>query len=293
MIRNYSNPRIYKNLIVVEILSIISLIISAIYVIYDLAIFFLTEKLGNSVYFYVFAIIIPLSMPSLKEKEKRKKIHAIENDKPRNEKPTKKETRLYNDYSNTLVLILSSLTPYLFACSFLFLGIFSDYMLSESLFWFRMCGTILLFHIPVYVADGFLISNCVLIKREWKENPPAFQIIRKEKILKAKKRKEKLKKEKELYQKKKTAKFLLENCGIKFFIKYYSEIKNLPLRDVEITENYSSTEKEERLLSAKKLINFQLTEVALTEALSAYRNNLLNEEKERINAILLELQEEK
>lgn len=63
---------------------------------------------------------------------------------------------------------------------------------------------------------------------------------------------------------------LIGKCGIGFFIKYYRQISRLPLADVAVTENYSSAEREERLLAAKKIIDSGLSELALTEIIRAY-----------------------
>lgn len=83
---------------------------------------------------------------------------------------------------------------------------------------------------------------------------------------------------------------LIEKCGIKFFIKYYKQIKRLPLRDVEVSENYSSTEREERLLAAKKIIDQDLAEFTLNEILKSYSDILAKNEIEQSKSILAELQ---
>lgn len=60
------------------------------------------------------------------------------------------------------------------------------------------------------------------------------------------------------------------------------------MRDVEISENYSLVEKEERLSAAKKIIDLNLTEFVLKEILAQY--DLNQEEQKQIKAILNELQ---
>lgn len=81
-------------------------------------------------------------------------------------------------------------------------------------------------------------------------------------------------------------KTLIEKCGIKFFIKYYKPIKRLPLRDVEVSENYSSNEREERLLAAKKIIDLDLAEFTLNEILKSYIDILDENEIEQVKSIL-------
>ncbi len=82
---------------------------------------------------------------------------------------------------------------------------------------------------------------------------------------------------------------LIEKCGIKFFIKYYHQISRLPLIDVTITENYSSAERQERLLAAQKIINLGLSELALTEIIRAYNDILDKEIIEQAKALLVEI----
>ncbi|MBP5467086.1 MAG: hypothetical protein J6Y43_05955, partial [Clostridia bacterium] len=87
---------------------------------------------------------------------------------------------------------------------------------------------------------------------------------------------------------KKTGTILIEKCGFKFFIKYYEQIKKLPLRDIEIVENYSLEEKQERLYAAKKIIDLNLTEFALNEILTNY--DLNSDEQAKIKTILNKLE---
>lgn len=96
------------------------------------------------------------------------------------------------------------------------------------------------------------------------------------------------KQQKELVKNKKTGTILIEKCGFKFFIKYYEQIKKLPLRDIEIVENYSLEEKQERLYAAKKIIDLNLTEFALNEILTNY--DLNSDEQAKIKTILNKLE---
>ena len=67
----------------------------------------------------------------------------------------------------------------------------------------------------------------------------------------------------------------------------------MPLRDVTITENYSSTEREERLLAAKKIIDLNLTEFTLNEILKSYSDILNDTEITQAKSLLSELQSNK
>ena len=82
---------------------------------------------------------------------------------------------------------------------------------------------------------------------------------------------------------------LIEKCGIGFFIKYFRQISRLPLKDVNITENYSYAEREERLLSAKKIIDLGLSELALSEIIRAYEDILDKEVIEQAKELLEEI----
>ncbi len=82
---------------------------------------------------------------------------------------------------------------------------------------------------------------------------------------------------------------LIEKCGIGFFIKYYRQISRLPLKDVDVTENYSSAEREERLLAAKKIIDNGLSELALSEIIRAYDDILDKEVIDRAKELLDEI----
>ena len=127
-----------------------------------------------------------------------------------------------------------------------------------------------------------MIWNIVLIKREWKKEPPKFLIYK----LKEKEQKKTMKIND---QNDKNYKSLIEKSGVKFFIKYYKQIKRLPLRDVAVSENYSSQEREERLLAAKKIIDLGLTEFALREIIAEYSDILDSAEIEQAKSLLSEL----
>jgi hypothetical protein len=145
-------------------------------------------------------------------------------------------------------------------------------------------GYTLLSFIFIYIAIGIGIKNCKLMRKEWETNPPQTVQLR----LKTKEIKRKLEENK---KKRTECKNLIEQCGIRFFVKYYKQISLLPLRDVNVVENYGSAEREERLSAAKKIIDEGMTEIALNEILSTYSNVLKETETRQIKTMLSELTE--
>lgn len=148
-------------------------------------------------------------------------------------------------------------------------------------FWFGLAGSAAAAHIPLYIADGFLLH--ILIKREWKENPPEF-------VIQQQAEKEKAAALKETDAKQKQFRLLIDQCGIKFFIKYYKEIKRMPLRDVEVSENFTPAEREERLSAAKRIIDAGLSEFAFREILHTYADILNETEIQQVRSLLAEWQ---
>ena len=82
---------------------------------------------------------------------------------------------------------------------------------------------------------------------------------------------------------------LIEQCGTRFFIRYYKQIKNLPMRDIEISENYPYQEKLDRLTAAKKIIDTGLTEFAVNEILKTCSEFLTESEIAQAKEILASL----
>ena len=263
MIREYKNVKFYKNLRIANILSSIALGIAVILIVIDIFQFAIgalsikltfNEILGalklkfaeqGEIFFYAFVWSVPQTVRGLRKTE------------------NKGETRFNNDYSKIMFIILWSLVPYYILLFSIFLSIiFGDYFHLH--YWAYRCGYMFLSHIFVYVGDCFLIGNLKIIKEDWKSNPPEFIVLRKQ-------AKNKAKSEQKSEQQKKTSNQLLEKSGFKFFIKYYEQIKNLPLRDVEIEENYSPAEREERLNAAKKIIDSNLTLIAINEIMANYK----------------------
>ena len=271
MIRNYSNKQIDKNFKTVKFLSIIALIVAILTVItYTCQKYINYPNSGigqNQIIFYMFALIIPINP-------------FIVSTKPYGRKFVGKfqgETKLNNDFSNLLTQIIISFIPYMLLVFYylLFMCFHSPYPIE----WAYLCGYMLPAHIWVYIADIFLIHNCILIKREWKDNPPDFV---KEQQAKNEHKKMMQVDAKNMEQYKR----LIEKCGIKFFVKYYDQIKRLPLRDIEVSENYSPTEREERLVAAKKIIDLNLAEFALNEILKSYSDILTENEIEQAKSLL-------
>lgn len=289
MLRTYKNKKIYRNFKIIKILSIMSMVPSVIIMIVFLAKNcpkYLSEVTTAyfQMFFYIFAIITPLS-PFL---------YSISALKPAKLILNKRETNSNNDFVNTLGVAIISYFEITLLISFISISVSAIRVLGAGKISTTLARTILyvyimfIAHIFAYIAAGFLIRNSVLIKREWKANPPAFF---REKLMAdeaerqrnaEKKQQQELNKNTENYRK------LIDKCGIKFFINYYTQIRNLPLKDVTITENYPYSEKEERLSAAKSIIDLNLTELAITQILKEYRNFLSETEIEKAEAILAE-----
>lgn len=81
---------------------------------------------------------------------------------------------------------------------------------------------------------------------------------------------------------------LIEECGIKFFIKYYKQVKALPIRDVVVSEDYPFAEKQERLLAVKGIIDLDLVEYTLNKIIDTYSEVLESSYIEKAKALLSE-----
>lgn len=186
------------------------------------------------------------------------------------------ENSFNNDFTNTLTSIILMFAPLVISAT---LSLNCLILVSEL-------------HMPVYVSNGFLIQNCVLIKREWKTNPPPFvvreQLAAAEKQQEAEEQAQKLKYEQDI----ETSKKLLKQCGMQFFIDYYPQLKRLPIRDIILSDNYSS-EREVRLPPAKKIVESGLTECALRYIIEKFGDVFSSEVIERAKAILHEIENEK
>ena len=265
MIRKYKNEKIHRNLEIIRVLSFISLIISFIvfivYLINRRRDFIPDEHLESLFYFGL--LFIPFF----------NLIYACNALKftPR------VETKKTNDFKYIILeIILSSYNIIILIFSSI-ISLLSGK--ADVLIWANCCGRMLVGHIFSYIALGFLIQNAVLIKKEWKIDTPYF--IKKEKAIKQQRKIDQTNTQNEI-----KGKDLIEKCGIRFFIKYYEQIKNLPLRDIAIEENYTSQEKEERLTAAKKIIDNNLDSTVLAFIIKKYENYLNQEEINSAKSLL-------
>ena len=138
----------------------------------------------------------------------------------------------------------------------------------------------------VYVGNLFLIKNCTLIKEERAENPPKYIVERNQRIAEEQREEEEEKAREKYFEAKSESENLITKCGIRFFIKYYYQLKNLPLADVTVIEDYTSEEKYRRLNAAKKIIDDGLTEITLTGIINKYSGIIDEFEIEQAKKIL-------
>ena len=85
-----------------------------------------------------------------------------------------------------------------------------------------------------------------------------------------------------------TCKELLEQCGMQFFIKYYPQLKRLPIPDITVSDHYFP-ERQVRLTAAKKIVDSGLTECALHYIVETYGDVLSSEVIDRAKSILNEI----
>ena len=271
MKRKYKNWKIYVIYKVSIILSIMSLVCVIIY--------FISTPLNiNNIvfasYYYIYSVSAPVHFAL-------KSINGYRD-------------RLGNDLAVLKFAIIYSLFPFiiLWVSTFFYIviALFSNdfSILGNTGKMAYNIGRIVGMHFLIYITDILFIINSILIQKEWIDNPPPFV---RQKILK--KQEEEKKRERIRLEQKKAeeialSKTLIEKCGIKFFIKYFKQIKNLPLRDVVVTENYSPAEKEERLLAAKEIIESGLTEITLREIIKTYSEFLSQDEIKNAQILLNE-----
>lgn len=201
------------------------------------------------------------------------------------------ESKLNNDFSNSLLCVILSMIPVAIFISLLFAvmiaslaGTIGDIAGGVRIVSSHL-GFMFLSHIFLIISSGFLIQNCVLIKREWKSSPPQFLI---EEQQKAAEQAQKQKAEQDAA----ACKALLEECGMRFFIDYYPQIKRLPLRDVIVSDHYFP-EREVRLTAAKKIVDSGLSECALRYIIATYGDIFSSETIDRAKSILDEIENEK
>ncbi len=303
MIRTYSDKRIYKYFKIALGLSVVSLFIAVVSIVAHACATFLrvpkpsmdSTQIAEIVFFYLLMIMIPLvvlscSAISLKP-VKQNADKAI------------KETKWRNDVIRLLFPIIFSFAPYM-ALGGYFVGwiislCFGHSDISSLAACARMCGYMLPSHVFAYFADVFLKNSGVLIQREWINDMPEFvkqkyaeKIKRREEKEKRQVEREKQREEMQTQRNETQCRALLQKCGMRFFIKYYRQIKTLPLRDVVLSETYSPEEKEERLSAAQKIINQNLSAVALETIIGEYGSSLESEEIEQAKELLTDIKPE-
>lgn len=129
------------------------------------------------------------------------------------------------------------------------------------------------------------IAFIVLLVLDLKRYDSLKEIERKKNQIRQKEMIEKQKAEKIANAKIATQK-LLEQCGMKFFIKYYHQIKMIPLRDVEVEENYEPAERTERLQATKAIIDSGYSAIARDYILQNYVEILSEDEIQQLKSIL-------
>ncbi|MDE6058580.1 MAG: hypothetical protein K2G44_00855 [Clostridia bacterium] len=273
----YDDERIYKNLRRMRVLYFVSTILAILTTIGEC-----TRNAVNRAWvldwyayltYFEYLLIVPFVFFLLFRKEHGKRPSELSDRELKKISKTFELRRKGLTHFPLIPSILESLLPVILEVAFCLWWGLSYYNIHYSFF---LLGYWLPTYIFIYIASGLLIANAVFKKREWETTPPqAVQEAH------AEFEKKKIKKE---YEK------LIEQCGIKFFIKYYKQIKYLPLRDVTVTESYPPNEKNERILSAKKIIDSGLTEFALNEIINTYRDVLEETEIEQAKFILQEFQ---
>ena len=89
-----------------------------------------------------------------------------------------------------------------------------------------------------------------------------------------------------------TCKELLEQCGMQFFIRYYPQLKRLPISNITVSDHYFP-ERQVRLTAAKKIVDSGLEECALNYIIQTYGDVFSSEVIEQAKSILEEIKNEK
>ena len=143
----------------------------------------------------------------------------------------------------------------------------------------RFLGSLAGTHICSYLTILFFVSCFNIKKRELSDDFQLYVDGKKEEAI-VRQKAEKIANDKIATQN------LLEQCGMKFFLKYYEKLVTLPLRDIEIEEDYSQSEKTERLTSAKLIIDNNYTKFAIDYILEKYSTVLSSSEIDVATKIL-------
>lgn len=205
------------------------------------------------------------------------------------------ESSQKNDVKRMMPLIIFTFVPVaVFARMFLagliaiMAGTYGDISGGINLVSYHL-GSMLLSHIFLIISSGFLIRNCVLIKREWKANRLLEEQY--QAAMELRKAKEEAQKQKKV-QDIETSKMLLEECGMQFFIEYYPQLKRLPVRDVTVSDSYFD-ERQVRLTAAKQIIDRGLSEYALHYILENFSDIFSSEVIGSAKSILNQIENEK
>lgn len=281
LFETYKDPRVNNNFRKARILAKISIVIVIIGLVIDstffIMLFFQEKIVGIDSFLTLLACICMYCFIQLYIPIKVLSLTTDACEEAKGKISLKTNPNFHNDDKSYIhILILLSFIPLPIS-----LGIFFIFHVTLPLF-----NIIFLF-----IADIFLFKNLKIIKRLWKENPPEFMIREREREKKEEEQELKDKELAEYIKKKLVYKKLIEKCGTRFFIKYYKQILRLPLRDIEITENYSSEERDERLISAKTIIDKGLAEFAFTQIIDTYADVLSEDEIEQAKTLLAEIKE--
>lgn len=285
MFQRYNDPQIYKNIKTAKVLTVISCVLSVLtiltYVIYyEILDFpFGAEEYGAESLVYakvMFYTGLLWSFSGLIS------IVSYSHFTPR------VQNKKFNDCTTLNSFFMCILVPLTInACIWLVFVILA--LCGTQSAWYVLLdlashiGCMLPARIFLYAAAGILMLVRKLIKLEWEKNPPMF-------VVKERVAQEQIEAAQKAQQDMEQYRPLIEQCGIKFFIKYYRQIVRLPLRDVTVAENYSSQERTERLNAAKKIIDLGLSEFALTDILKRYGDILESAEVEQAKELLANLQ---
>ncbi len=286
-----SNIRIYKNQRVINTLLWISFIVGVIIFLVELPTVIVNKLWSENVaFFYMMLICLPFCMMEPRTLELREKIKVMDEAEGREfiEKTAATKINvqvLQKAYSRNLRKIFYPLIAYLLT-AFVFWGNLPPKLrIPYSALFGGVLGGCIISHVFIYIAIIYIIYNCHLIKMDLNKTKQKIQEIDEKKKF----NEEKARAEEE---NKIMGKQLIEKSGIRFFLKYYKDIRDLPMRDIEIVEHYDSNERMERLSAAKKIIDCNLTMVVLNEIQQNYSNKLKEEERDVLKKLILEMEKE-
>ncbi len=150
-------------------------------------------------------------------------------------------------------------------------------------------GVMFLPHFFLIVSSALFIQNCVLIKREWKTNPPQFLLEEQQQAAEEQRKAEEQAQKQKTEQDTATCKELLDQCGMQFFIEYYPQLKRLPIPDITVSDHYFP-ERQVRLTAAKKIVDLGLTECALHYIIETFGDIFPEETIEQAKTLLVEME---